>query len=246
MTHAGTSNRTLVHIVDVDHDVQRLLTCWLVAAGIESRTYTHLRAFLDADRAEIPGCLIIDAQPNTICGLETHAILLPLAVDCPIVVTASPADVTLAAGVMKSRAVQLVEKPLHERQILTAVCSAIQLDRQRRLIANRHEEVRARFETLSRREREVMALVTAGTLNKQIGCALGVSEITVKAHRGAAMRKMRARSLAELVRMADALGDELAPPALPWLSPALRNDSSIPVRNAVGADRRSGYRLAPS
>jgi FixJ family two-component response regulator len=229
--------RAVVHIVDADADVQQLLTHWLAAAGIESRAHAHLGAFLDAHRADLPGCLVIDAQPSAISGLEPQAILLPLAICCRIVVTAYQADVAMAVRAMRTGAIDFVEKPLREWKIVAAICTAIELDRQQRLIASRHAEVRARFATLSPRERQVMALVTAGRLNKQIGGELGVSEITVKAHRGAAMRKMGARSLADLVRMADAIGEGLTAPP--------RSESSTPARNVAAADRRSGYSPAP-
>ena len=116
--------------------------------------------------------------------------------------------------------------------MLAAVTAAVDGDRRERLVARQRAELCARFQTLTPREREVMALVTTGRLNKQVGGHLGVSEITVKAHRGAAMRKMGARSLAELVRMADALGEMLALPA--------SNGNSAPARNAGSADRHSG------
>src|SRR5262249_17414297 len=152
-------------------------------------------------------CLVIDAQPPVIRGLEPQAILLPLAIQCPIIVTACQADVAMVVQAMKGGAIDFVEKPLREPDILAAVAAALEVDRAQRLIVSRRAELRARFATLTRREREVMSLVTIGKLNKQIGGDLGLSEITVKAHRGSVMRKMSAGSLAELVRMADALGD---------------------------------------
>jgi FixJ family two-component response regulator len=143
--------------------------------------------------------------------VDAHSIPTHCAQGYPIVVTAARADVAMAVKAMKSGAVDFVEKPLREQEIVTAVLGAIERDRQQRVVAARHAEWRTRFATLSPRERQVMKLVTAGKLNKQVGGELGLSEITVKAHRGAAMRKMKARSLADLVRMADAIGDALAP-----------------------------------
>jgi FixJ family two-component response regulator len=232
MNHA----HALVHIVDVDSEAQRLLSLWLTAAGIESRTYTHLGAFLYAHRADVPGCLVIDAQPPAISGLEPEAILLPLAINCPIVVTAYNADVRMAGRGLKTGTIDFVAKPLREREVVAAISAAIEVDRHHRLIASRRAETRSRFATLSPREQQVMKLVTAGLLNKQIGLDLGLSEITVKAHRGAAMRKMGARSFAELVRMADAVGDDDLPAG---------SARSTPTRNAAAADRRSGCSPAP-
>lgn len=227
----------LVHVVDVDAEAQRLVTHWLSAAGIESRTHTHLGAFLNAHRAEVPGCLIIDAQPPAIRGLESQAILLPLAIRCPIIMTACEADFALTVRPTFTRVIEFVEKPLREKEIITAVRAAIEVDRQQRLTASRRAELRARFATLSPRERQVMTLVTAGRLNKQVGCVLGVSEITVKAHRASAMRKMGARTLADLVRMADVVCEELAAPP--------RNGCSTQPRNGAVAGRHNGYSLAP-
>ena len=229
----------LVHIVDIDADAQQLLSHWLAAVGIASRTYANLGAFLNSSRSEQPGCLVIDVQRLALSGLESLLLPLPRVTGFPVVLTACQADVAMAVRAMKIGAIDFVEKPLREAEIVVAVCSAIKIDRQQRLIASRHAELHARFETLSRREREVMALVTAGKMNKQVGDHLGVSEITVKAHRGAMTRKMGARSLADLVRMADALGKNLQ-------QPPPRNGSSTPARSAAAADRHSGYSPAPS
>lgn len=213
MLHIAAPNHVpaLVHIIGADDDAQRLLTHWLTEAGIQSRTYPHLGEFLNSQPEDLPGSLVID------------------------VVTGYAVDVAMRLGAMRTGTLDFVPKPLREAEILSAIRGAIESDRQQRLTASRHAELRARFATLTRREQQVMALVTAGMLNKQVGGDLGVAEITIKAHRGSAMRKMGARSLAELVRMADAIG---AAPAV------TKSGRSMSARSAVVADRHSGYTLA--
>lgn len=216
---------TLVHVVDVDAEVQSLLARWLTAAGMESRRHAHPGEFLQGPHAERPGCLVIDAQPLVTSGLTTHL---------PVVVIAQQADVAMAVSAMKTGAIDFVEKPLREPEIVAAIRYAVEVDRRRSERASRQASLHAHFATLTPRERQVMALVSAGLLNKQVGAHLGVSEITIKAHRGSVMRKMEAGSLAELVRMADALGSDLPLPP--------KNDSSDRVRNAADADPHRGCR----
>ena len=196
--------QALVHLVDADHEVTLSLSRWLDAAGIESRIYARPDPFLNGRPVERPGCVVIDAHLMVACASTLRY---------PLVITALQADVAMVVRAMKTGAVDFVEKPLREREIVAAVLAAISLDCQQTPAANRLAGLVSQFATLTRREREVMALVTAGQLNKQVGACLGLSEITVKAHRGSVMRKMGAHSLAHLVRMADALGDKLTPPA---------------------------------
>jgi FixJ family two-component response regulator len=195
------SVRAVAHIIDSDDRIQHLLAGWLGVAGLECRSYPCLSAFLAADRDEAPGCIVLDATAD--------AIPCPTALGCPIIVTAHQDNVASVIKAMKTGAVDFIERPLREHEIVSAVSAAIEANRRQRLATERKAALHSRFVSLSRRERQVMALVTAGKLNKQVGGDLGLSEITVKAHRGAAMRKMGARTLADLVRMADALGDDL-------------------------------------
>ena len=217
--------RAVVHIVDVDDHVRLALLHSLAAAGMELQTHTHLAKFLDVHRSERPGCLVIDVQLLGACPL-------PRTIRCPIIVTAGSADVAMVVWAMKSGVIDVVEKPPCAQKLAAAVTEAIEVDRQRRLVESRHAEVHARFATLSPRERQVMALVTAGRLNKQAGADLGVCEVTVKSHRGALMRKMAARSLAELVRMADIVGEALAS--------TLKNGSSPRAQIGAYAHLHSG------
>jgi len=196
----------IVHIVDLDGDA-RLLSDWVRTAGLSSRSYTVVDDFMDGQLADRPACLVIDCQ---FAGAQADpaSFLKRLAGRCPIVVTAYGADISVAVVAMKTGAIDFVEKPLREGDILRAINEAIRIDHAQREAARRRAGLEARFATLSARERQVMALVTAGLLNKQVAGELGISEITVKAHRGAVMRKMGARSLPDLVRMADALADD--------------------------------------
>jgi FixJ family two-component response regulator len=187
----------VVHlVVSTDEDS---LGDWLTAAGLELRTYDCLRAFLEAMPGERPGCLIIGAD---------HIASTPMV--CPSIAIAHRADVKTVVRAMRNGAIDVVERPLCEHTIMPAIYAAIDADRRHRLAAASAADLNARFAKLSPRERQVMSLVTAGLLNKQVGGELGLSEITVKAHRGSVMRKMCARTLADLVRMADALGEALA------------------------------------
>ena len=220
----------VVHVVAVNDQVRLPLLRLLAISAMELQTHGDLAAFLGNRPGGRPCCLVIDAE-------ELGAYPLPSEIGCPIVVTSCNANVALVVKAMKAGAIDVLETPPCEKKLAAAVAEAIELDRQRRLDECRRSHVRARFATLTPRERQVMALVTAGRLNKQVGGELGVCEITVKAHRGSVMRKMDARSLAELVRMADVLG--MAPLSAP------RNDNSIQARSGADAHLRIGCSPAP-
>ena len=206
--------RSVVHVVDFDDELRSILANLFASVGLETRSYRDFGDFEQAARPDVPACLVVDAGLAAARGAGLQAQLQPLGGRVPVVVTASRPDVPMAVDAMKAGAVDFLPKPFREQDILQAVGAALAADRDRRQSRSRHAELRARFETLSRREREVMALVTAGRLNKQVAGDLGLCEITVKVHRGSAMRKMGARTLVDLVRMADALGLGAASQAL--------------------------------
>jgi FixJ family two-component response regulator len=195
----------LVHVVDFDSELREVLAALFRSAGLQARTYGDLDAFANGRQSDVANCLVIDARLAAIGGSGEEPELQPPGADMPMIVTASRADVRTAVQAMKAGAVDFLKKPFREHDILEAVGAAIRVDRARRTTESRGAELRARFQTLTRREREVMALVTAGKMNKQVAGDLGLSEITVKVHRGSVMRKMRASTLADLVRMADTL-----------------------------------------
>lgn len=192
-----------VHIIEVDPELRRHLADVSASIGVDARIYRDLPSFLKAAPGDIAGCLILDARLALADGEAVNADIFATAV--PIVVTACQAAVATAVQAMKAGALDFLEKPFGERRLIEAIEAALLADRGRRSAEARAAELRRRYASLSRREREVMALVTEGKMNKQVAWELGLSEITVKVHRGSAMRKMHARTLADLVRMADAL-----------------------------------------
>src|SRR5262249_25560345 len=149
--------------------------------------------------------IVIDVRLPDINGLDFHAQLIEMGIRLPVVVITGYGDIPMSVRAMKRGAVDFLSKPIHDQDMLDAVIAAIERDRQRRTLDHEVSQIRQRFGTLSPREQQVMLLVTAGKMNKQVAADLGISEITVKIHRGAAMRKMGVRTLADLVRMAEVI-----------------------------------------
>lgn len=199
----------VVHIVDDDASLVEALTSLLRSVGLAGRGHASVAAFVDAYDDQ-PGCLVLDVRLPGISGLEFQDRLDEFGIALPVVLMSGHGDIPMSVRAMKAGAVDFLAKPFRDQDMLDAVAAALERDRRRRLEASGEVELRSRYATLSPREREVMTLVTAGQLNKQAAHTLGLSEVTVKIHRGAAMRKMGARTLPDLVRMAGRLSEQPA------------------------------------
>jgi FixJ family two-component response regulator len=206
MAHAmpfETSESAVVHVVDDDASLRSALEGLFDSVGLATRTYAAARDFMGTSLADKPGCIVIDIRLPDMNGLEFQAQLTRMGVSLPVVMMTGYGDIPMSVRAMKRGAVDFLSKPFRDQDMLDAVMAAIERDRERRTVDGDLARMRQRFETLSAREQQVMLLVTAGKMNKQVAGDLGISEITVKIHRGAAMRKMEARTLADLVRMAE-------------------------------------------
>ena len=200
-----TIETSIVYIVDDDESLRCAVDSLCRSIGLRTRTYASAREFLDAKPGELAGCLVLDVRLPGISGLEFQSQLAELGIHLPVVLITGHGDIQMSVRAMKAGAVDFLAKPFRDQELLDAVTAAIERDRKRRVADRGVDLIRERFLTLSPREQQVMMLVTAGKMNKQVAGELGLSEITVKIHRGAAMRKIGARTLADLVRMADAL-----------------------------------------
>ena len=200
------TQQSLICVVDDDDDVRSSLDSLLRSVGYAVKTFTGPSEFSASDAVDAASCLILDIRLKEADGLQFQEELIETETSIPVILISGYGDIPMTVRAMKAGAVNFLPKPFDEEALLAAVEEAVSRDRKRRLEARRDESVRLRYEALTPREREVMSLVTAGLMNKQVAWRLSLSEITVKIHRGNMMRKMQAKSLAELVRMADALG----------------------------------------
>jgi FixJ family two-component response regulator len=200
---SGANERAIVHVVDDDASIRGALQELFDSVGLDTQAYAAAREFLTARVADRPGCIVIDVRLPDMNGLDFQTQLTQIGVRLPVVMITGHGDIPMSVRAMKHGAVDFLPKPFHDQDMLDAVLAAIERDRQRRTVDGDVSQLQERFETLSPREQQVMLLVTAGKMNKQVAGDLGISEITVKIHRGAAMRKMGARTLADLVRMAE-------------------------------------------
>lgn len=198
--------RPTVYVIDDDPSVRDGLDSLLRSVGYETGTFSSPRDFLLHPRADTPSCLVLDVRMPDASGLDFQAELGRTGDAIPIIFLTGHGDVPMSVRAMKAGAVEFLLKPFREQDLLDAIREALAKDRALRERMAAAADLQERLATLTSREREVMALVAGGLLNKQIAAELGLQEITVKVHRGQAMRKMRAQSVADLTRMADALG----------------------------------------
>jgi FixJ family two-component response regulator len=195
----------VVHIIDDDESLRAAVDSLLRSVGLQTRGYASVNEFLAARRPDAAGCLILDVRLPGISGLDFQARLTTLDIHLPVILMTGHGDIPMSVRGMKAGVIDFLTKPFRDQDMLDAVTTAIGRHRVQRAADAENANLQDRFATLSPREQQVMRLVTAGKMNKQVAGDLGLSEITVKIHRGAAMRKMSARTLADLVRMAAAL-----------------------------------------
>jgi FixJ family two-component response regulator len=203
---ANEPPKPIVFVVDDDASMQRALTLLFKSMNLDVRVFSSTTDLLKQNFPNVPSCLVLDVRLPGISGLDFQEELAKAGINVPIIFMTGFGDIPMSVRAMKAGAVDFLTKPFRDQDMLDAVGRAIENDRVRRNSEDALADVRARLETLTPRERQIMALVASGLMNKQVAAEVGLSLITVKIHRGHLMKKMRARSLAELVRMADALG----------------------------------------
>lgn len=196
----------LVLVIDDDASLREALSSLFRSVGLQVRTFGSAQEFLQSNPPDGPSCLVLDVRLPGLSGLDFQAELAKANIRIPIVFMTGYGDIPMTVRAMKAGAVEFLPKPFRDQDMLDAVQAGLEQDRTRRKSADDISRLKASFDALTPREREIMGLVASGMMNKQIAGELKVSEITVKVHRGNVMRKMNAKSLAELVRMADALG----------------------------------------
>jgi len=201
-----SDDKAVVYVIDDDQSIREALRSLLSTVSLDVYTFASTREFLDTKRPDAPSCLVLDVRLPGISGLDFQSELSRSEINFPIIFISGHGDIPMTVRAIKAGAIEFLTKPFREQELLDAVQTGIQQDRQRREQAAGISGLQDRLGLLTAREREVMALVVTGRMNKQIAADLNLSEITVKVHRGNVMHKMGAKSLAELVRMADRLG----------------------------------------
>ncbi len=209
-SRSAENQKAFVIIVEDDASVRDALLNLMQSVGLQTKAFSSATEVLAMEMPKVASCFVVDIRLPGLSGLDFQARLVGANIRTPIIFMTGHADIPMTVKAMKAGAVDFLTKPFREQEMLDAVSRAIELDGRRLDGDRRMTEAAGRFETLSQREREVMELVTAGLMNKQVAARIGVVESTVKIHRAQAMKKMGAKSLADLVRMAELL----------WLTPA--------------------------
>jgi FixJ family two-component response regulator len=202
----------LVVVVDDDASMRASLANLFQSVGLQVRTFASASEILTAKKWEAPSCIVLDIRLPGLSGLDLQAEFTRLHIDAPIVFMTGHGDIPMTVRAMKAGAVEFLTKPFREQDMLDAVQAGIVKSSNQRALDDAATRLRSTFGALTTREQEVMELVTSGLMNKQVAVKMGVSEITVKVHRANVMHKMGAKSLADLVRMAEALGIRAALP----------------------------------
>lgn len=203
------AEQPLIFVIDDDPSIRDSLASLFRSVGLGVLLFDSTQAFLASERPNVPSCIVLDVRLPGLGGLDLQRKLASSSDYPPIVFITGHGDVPMCARAMKDGAIEFLTKPFREQELLDAINLGIERDRARRREARIMAELKERLRSLTAREREIMAHVVTGRMNKQIAGDLEVSEITVKVHRGQVMRKMGAKSLADLVRMADKLGVEV-------------------------------------
>jgi len=201
-----TDQQSAVFVVDDDAAVRESLSSLFRSVGLQVKAFSSASEFLQSKLPDCPSCLVLDVRLPGVSGIDFQSDLAKANIEIPIVFMTGHGDIPMTVRAMKAGAVEFLTKPFRDQDILDAVQAGHQRDLRRRDMEQSTSKLKSTYETLTPREKEIMGLVTSGLMNKQIAGEIDVSEITVKVHRGSVMRKMGARSLADLVRMAESLG----------------------------------------
>jgi FixJ family two-component response regulator len=202
----------IVFVIDDDESMRRGLTNLFESVGLRVETFGSAPELLETKRPDVPSCVVLDIRLPGMSGLDFQILLEKAAIHIPIVFMTGHGDIPMSVKAMKAGAADFLTKPFRQQEMLDAVTAAIERDRKRRKDEKIVSNAQALYETLTPRERDVLALVSAGLMNKQIAAELSIAQITVKIHRGRVMKKMGTRSLADLLRAAETLGIQRAKP----------------------------------